>query len=216
MKICGVTNLKDALASCESGADFLGFIFIKGTPRAVTEDTVKSIVHGVSACKVGKVGLFKDTSLEEVARIVSFCDLDHVQFHGSESPGDCVSLKVLLNKNYGRSVKIIKAFKVRDRILPNGQYDLTDYEGADYFVFDTFDKEMSGGTGKSFRWEVLLEEKIAKPFFIAGGLTPGNVLEAVKRVSPYGVDASSGVEDEPGKKNLKLVKEFIQNAKKKT
>ncbi len=224
VKICGVTNLEDARKACDYGADLIGFIFIGGTPRAVEGDAVRNIIMGLPGdCKnrVGRVGLFRDMKLERIAEAVSFCDLDHVQLHGSETPGDCGSLRTILEQKYHRQVKIIKAFKVKERILPHGhaaqkQYGPGDYDAADYFVFDTFHPDIPGGTGESFDWGVLIREKdrIKKPFFIAGGLRPENVSDAVKAVRPYGVDVSSGVEKSPGKKDEKLLKEFVENAKK--
>jgi phosphoribosylanthranilate isomerase len=219
VKICGVTNLEDARKACDYGADLLGFIFVEGTPRAVGSGTVRDIVTGLSGDhkdKIGKVGLFRNERPGEIAGIVSSCGLDHVQLHGDETPEECGSLKTVLEQEHHRQVKIIKVFKVKGKILPQGRYGLSDYEAADYFVFDTFHPKVPGGTGTRFDWEVLIKVKdsIEKPFFIAGGLTPENVSDAVRAVRPYGVDVSSGVESSPGKKDEKLLKEFIENAKK--
>ncbi|RKY43140.1 MAG: N-(5'-phosphoribosyl)anthranilate isomerase [Candidatus Makaraimicrobium thalassicum] len=217
VKICGLTNVKDASRACDYGADLLGFIFVKGTPRYV--ENIRDIISDLPPevkNKTGRVGLFKDEELEEVARTVAGCDLDYVQLHGEERPDYCRALKNILRDRHNLSAKIIKTFKIRDRILPQGQYSPCDYEQADYFVFDTFHPEISGGTGRRFDWQVLIKERerIKKPFFIAGGLTPENVASAVKTVRPYGVDVSSGVEDLPGEKDENLLKEFIENAKK--
>jgi len=215
VKICGLTNLEDAIKACECGADFLGFIFIKETPRNVDADTVKNITSRIPeeiSAGIGKVGLFKDEAIEEVARAVSLCDLDHVQLHGDEDPNYCRQLK----EKVGGDIKIIKMFKVKDDIVAPYPYILDDYVDADYYVFDTFHPDLAGGTGKSFDWKVLLDsgDSIKKLFFIAGGLDPGNVREAVEAVAPFGVDVSSGVELEAGKKDENLLKEFIKNAKK--
>jgi phosphoribosylanthranilate isomerase len=213
VKICGITNAEDAARACEYGADLLGFIFVEGTPRAVEKDTVKDIVSSIPA-GVGenteKVGLFRDESLGVVAETLMYCGLESVQLHGDESPDYCRELKEKL------PVNIIKVFKVREDVLPAGSHVIDDYGDVDHFVFDTFHPETPGGTGSSFDWEVLLREKgrIKKPFFIAGGLDPANVAEAVRTVRPYGVDVSSGVEKVPGKKDENLLKEFIKNAKK--
>jgi len=218
VKICGLTNLEDAAAACKYGADLLGFIFVKGTPRYI--GNIKNIILDLPAevkSAAGIVGLFRDEELDEVAGIVSECGLDHVQLHGDETPEYCRELKDILQKKHNMALKIIKTFKVADAILPHGKYSFEDYENADYFVFDTFHPHVMGGTGLRFDWKVLIKERdrIKKPFFIAGGLTPENVPEAIKAVCPYGVDVASGVESSPGRKDEKLLKEFIHNAKNK-
>ena len=112
-------------------------------------------------------------------------------------------------------VKIIKVFKVDDKILPCAEYGPGSYDQADYFLFDTFHPDMAGGTGENFDWGVLNREKdrLTKPFLVAGGLDPKNVASVIKSVYPYGVDTSSGVEASPGEKDANLLKEFIKNAK---
>ncbi|MEA3489573.1 MAG: phosphoribosylanthranilate isomerase [Candidatus Omnitrophota bacterium] len=218
VKICGLTNLEDAVRSGEYGADLLGFIFVEGTPRAVDRETVKDIISNLPGdlrVKTARVGLFKDSPVEEVAEVVAYCGLDHVQLHGNETPAECSRLKAALEHDYDREVRIIKVFKVKERILPQGKYVIDDYGDADYYVFDTFHTGIAGGTGRIFDWDVVISERdnIKKPFFIAGGLTPLNVTDAVRAVRPYGVDVSSGVEKVPGKKDENLLKEFIENAK---
>ncbi|MDP8298405.1 MAG: phosphoribosylanthranilate isomerase [Candidatus Tantalella remota] len=212
VKICGLKSVEDAVLACESGADLLGFIFIEGTPRVLSVDEARDIIEGIPsdiAGGAGKVGLFKDMAAQEVFRTVKSCGLDHVQLQGDESPEYCLEIK---NK---ADVKIIKAFKVRENILPVGGISPVGYEAADMFVFDTFHPDMDGGTGEKFDWEVLEAAKggIEKPFFVAGGLSPDNVADAVRTVRPYGVDVSSGIEIETGKKDEDLLKEFIKNAK---
>ncbi|MFH1395694.1 MAG: phosphoribosylanthranilate isomerase [Candidatus Omnitrophota bacterium] len=218
VKICGITNQEDALEAVTCGADFLGFIFVKNTPRFVNKNIVKAILSS-GFKKINPnlicVGLFKDEGLEEVADIINYCGLNCVQLHGAETPDYCARLKKVLCKEYGTLVTVIKSFKVGQEILPNGNYGIRDYESADYFVFDTFHPEIAGGTGTEFDTEVLKKEKvrIKTPFFIAGGLNPGNVSYVVKNILPYGVDVSSGVETIVGKKDKNLLKEFIYNAK---
>jgi len=209
VKICGITNLEDAVRACEYGADLIGFIFVKGTPRVVVAGDVEKILSGISPDlrgKVDRVGLFRDEKPEVVEEAVASCGLNCVQLHGS------------LKDALGRELKIIKTFKVKESILPAGGFGVKDYIDADFFVFDTFHPEIAGGTGVRFDWEVIKKEKphIEKPFFVAGGLTPENVSDAVKTVCPYGVDVSSGVENSPGKKDGKLLKEFIERKCKKS
>ena len=214
VKICGITNLKDAVKACEYGADLLGFIFVEGTPRCVDAEKTKKITSELPK-GVSKVGLFKDTRLESVIEAFLYSDLDSIQLHGEESPDYCRTLKDLLGQEKHIQANIMKVFKVAEEILPIGSHGIEDYKDVDYFVFDTFHPEIAGGTGAKFDWEILNKEKnrINKPFFIAGGLGPANVSETVKVVSPYGVDVSSGVEKSPGIKDEKLLKEFIENAK---
>jgi phosphoribosylanthranilate isomerase len=212
VKICGIKNADDAQAACENGADSVGFVFVKETPRYVSKEEVSGILKCISSPireRVFFTGLFKDDSLESIVSIVSGCGLDRVQLQGTESPADCEFIK----KKTGAS--IMKVFKVYDSVLPNGRYMPGDYEAADYFVFDTFHPYMSGGTGLRFDWDALVKAKpgLLKPFFLAGGLNPSNVAAAVRTVGPHGVDVSSGVEEFPGKKDIKLLKEFIKNAK---
>ncbi len=216
VKICGITNVEDALLAFEYGADLLGFIFVKGTPRYV--ENVSDIIKDLPAelkDKGGIAGVFRDEKPEVVVETVARCGLDHVQLHGEESPDYCRALKEALLEGHGPGVRIMKTFKVKEKILPHGSCAFGDYEDADYFLFDTFHPGLPGGTGLRFDREALIREKdkIKKPFFIAGGLTPGNVSEAVRAVRPHGVDVSSGVERSPGKKGRDLLKEFIENAK---
>lgn len=219
VKICGVTNAEDAGSAAEFGADFIGFVFVGGASRCTNKETVKRIVsERLSGYedKVVTVGLFKDEDLERAGEIVHYSGLGAVQFHGAESPECCERFKKIMAEKYdAREVKIIKAFKVSDSILPCGVYYPDDYETADYFVFDTFHPLLDGGTGMEFDHFVLKAsvKNLSKPFFVAGGLNPENVGKIVKIVCPFGVDTSSGIEKSVGIKDKKLLKEFISNAK---
>ena len=211
VKICGITNAEDALKAVECGADYLGFVFVSNTPRAVDIETAKEVSEAVGE-RAQKVGLFTDEEAGKVMEIVTACGLDHVQLHGHENPGYCRQLKELFGR-HGVEAGVIKAFRVSDKILGP---PLEEYICADNFVFDTFQPGVPGGTGAKFNWDVLNEVKdfILKPFFIAGGLNPQNGYDAVKAVDPFGVDVASGVESAPGKKDEGLLKEYIENAKK--
>ena len=208
VKICGLTNTEDAILACTCGADLVGFLFAEESPRFIIPHEVKKIIQELPG-DVGKVGLFKDHTLEEVKKSVEFCRLDHVQLHGDESPMFCEELRKMLNAS-GVDITIIKTFKVRDRILGISPCE---YADADYYLFDTYHPKMMGGTGIRFDWDVLRGFKSGKPFFVAGGLDPENVAAAIKELQPYGVDTSSGVEKFVGKKDKKKIKEFILNAK---
>ncbi|MFH1412134.1 MAG: phosphoribosylanthranilate isomerase [Candidatus Omnitrophota bacterium] len=218
VKICGITNVEDAQAAAGCGADLLGFVFVKDTPRYVGIDAVKDIVAALNDAgfrKVSKVGLFKDEDRDKAVEAVEFCGLDLLQLHGEESSAYCREVKQGLAALGRDEVKLIKTFKIDGRILPHGAQVMSEYTDADFFLFDTFCPGLAGGTGKSFDPKILAgeSEDIEKPFFVAGGLTPDNVKRAVKLTRPYAVDVSSGVEESPGIKDHKLLKEFIKNAK---
>ncbi|MFH1799085.1 MAG: phosphoribosylanthranilate isomerase [Candidatus Omnitrophota bacterium] len=219
VKICGITNAEDALRAGSYGADLAGFIFIKNTPRYIGDkkDIILNLPESLKKTML-KVGLFQDEDAKKVAESVIYCGLDYVQLQGGESPEYCAFLKNILQQaKYPCLIKIIKAFKIKDRIFSvSGIYDVLSYRDiVDYFVFDTFHPVLAGGTGVTFNADILIKEKesIKKPFFIAGGLTPDNAAEIIKRFNPYGVDVSSGVEKILGKKDESLLKEFIANAK---
>lgn len=201
VKICGMTDLRDALKAHEMGADFVGFIFFKESPRHVEPEHARVIIEDLPKDLI-KVGLFFNQDLEVVRDEAKKCHIDILQLHGDESPEYCSELK--------KDFKIIKSFKVKNLSSIEG---IDDYEDVDYYLFDTYVKGIPGGTGLSFNWDILKGREFKKPIFLAGGLKPENVGEAVKKVSPYAVDVASGVEKSPGKKDYRLLKEFIDNAK---
>ncbi len=218
VKICGITRLEDAIAACEYGADLLGFVFAEKSPRYVTGVKARKMISAFRDRNrhfKGITGLFVDEKLETVIDQVLFCGLDLVQLHGSETPEFCSELKKALEEEHNKTVSLLKTFKVAEDILPAGPYITDDYVDADYLLFDTFRRGMPGGTGMAFNWKVIAKniKKIRKPFFVAGGLNSANVADAVKTLGPFGVDTSSGVESSPGVKDIKLLKEFIKNAK---
>ena len=200
VKICGITNLEDALFASEAGADALGFVFYKKSPRYVAPETAWDIIKRLPPF-VATVGVFADQGDEEVRRAVSESNVDVVQLHGSESPEYCSS--------FGK--RVIKAIRVRDI---KSLIDIKRYSVSG-FLLDTYDKELKGGTGRIFNWEIAREAKaINKRIIIAGGLTPENVSEAIRIVQPYGVDVSGGVESAKGKKDHQKIKAFIERVKK--
>lgn len=200
IKICGITNLEDALCAARCGASFLGFIFYKKSKRYVTPAKAASIIKALPK-KVTKVGVFVNEKPEAVRKIAKVCGLDILQFHGDETPA-------YLKGFHG--YKIIKAFRVKDEISPEC---LKQYP-CDIFLFDTFKKGMFGGTRKVFDWTFLKSLKaLKKRFIVSGGLLPENVGLLIRQVRPFGVDVSSGVEKAPGKKDHQLIKKFINAAK---
>ena len=199
IKICGVTNRDDALAAVDAGADALGFIFHEPSPRNLSRAAAANIIRELPPF-VARVGVFVDASEEFVRQTAAECGLDTLQFHGDEPPEFCRKF----------SLKIIKAFRVRnaESLLP-----LPDYE-TDAWLLDSFVPEKSGGTGATFNWDLAAEvKKLGRPLILAGGLTPENVAQAVRKVRPYAVDISSGVESSPGCKDHSKVRQFVQAAK---
>lgn len=201
VKVCGITNYKDAEAACRYGADAIGFVFAK-SPRKVSPSTVKAITRRLPPY-IMRVGVFADEKKEKVLKTARQCRLDCLQLHGSETINYCKELK----KYY----KIIKAVRIKDRnsIARLGKYDV------DAFLLDSYVKGQGGGTGAKFDWRIAVAAKKAdRPVILSGGLNAGNVSEAIKKVRPYAVDASSGLESAPGKKDRGLMKRFIERAKK--
>lgn len=202
IKICGNTDPKDAALAAELGADYLGIIFTE-SKRQVSLGTAKNIMQAVPGFK-NFVGVFVNEPKANVDRIASELKLNFLQFHGDETALYC---KHFMDKGFC----VIKAFRVKDAMSLKriDEYDVT------AFLFDAFSKEASGGTGAAFNWN-LIEDKpyIHEKLFLAGGLNPDNVREAIEKVHPYAVDVASGVEKETGKKDAELLKAFISEIKK--
>ncbi len=199
VKICGITNAADALAAVEAGADALGLMFYEASPRHVPLKSAVEIVRQLPPFVI-KVGVFVNAPEDVVLRAVGECGLNILQFHGNETPEYCAQFPVMT----------IKAFRIRDA---ESLKALPDYP-TDAWLLDAYATDKLGGTGEKFNWDLAVEaQKLGKPIFLAGGLTPDNVAEAVRRVRPYAVDVSSGVEASPGKKDRRKVRDFIQAAK---
>jgi phosphoribosylanthranilate isomerase len=199
VKICGITNAADALAAAASGADALGLMFYPGSPRHVPLKAAAEIARQLPPFII-KVGVFVNAPEDDVLRAIGDCGLNVVQFHGDETPEYCAQFPVMT----------IKAFRIRDA---GSLKSLPDYQ-TDAWLLDAHVPDKLGGTGAIFNWDLALEaQKLGRPVFLAGGLTPENVADAVRRVRPYAVDVSSGVEESPGKKDHAKVAAFIQAAK---
>ena len=196
VKICGMTNLKDVKVAVDGGVDAVGFIFYKKSPRSVTMQAVKEIVLELPPF-VDSVGVFVNETAEQINKIADRCNLDRVQLHGDESPAFCKKIRR----------RVIKAIRVKDI---QSLKKLSDYPVSS-FLLDTFSEDQYGGTGKVFDWNLAYPAKKYGPIILAGGLTPINVHQAFQRIQPYGVDVCSGVESQPGIKDLKKMKAFLKN-----
>ena len=202
IKICGITNLEDAVNSVKAGCNALGFIFYRKSPRYITPEKASQIIKHIPP-HILKIGVFVNTKEKAIKRTAKLCNLDMLQFHGTESPEFCKKFK---------GYKIIKAFRVKDKIELK---DLLNYKPFAY-LFDTFVKSRVGGTGKKFNWMLVRHlSGFRKPIFLSGGLNEKNVKEAIKQVRPDWLDVSSSVEIKPGKKDYKKVKKFISLARQK-
>ena len=200
VKICGITSVADALAAADAGADMIGLMFYDKSPRHVSLAAAAEIARALPPFVV-KVGVFINPDEELVLRAIAECGVTLLQFHGEETPGFCTQFGAMS----------MKAFRVRDA---ESLKPLPDYQ-TDAWLLDAFSPEARGGTGEKFSWDLAVEAKqLGRPIFLAGGLTPDNVAEAVRRVQPFGVDVSSGVESAPGQKDHAKVKAFIAAAKK--
>jgi len=199
VKVCGITNPEDAQAAVQCGAEALGFIFHEPSARNLAPDRAKEMIRDLPPF-VSAVGVFVNRDISDILEIASYCRLDVIQLHGEEDPDYCTEL---LNAGY----RILKAIRVKDeaslRILPA-------YSGVTAFLLDSFSSQGRGGTGESFDWNLARSARRAGRIILAGGLTPENVGEAVAVVHPYGLDISSGVEKEPGRKDHKKLEAFFR------
>lgn len=186
VKICGLTRAEDAILAASLGAHYLGFVFVRESPRYVDPLTCGGIASALKAAALpphSRVGVFRNATREGILRTIEIADLDLVQLHG-----DFVDA----------GVPAIHAFKVEDE-LPHAA------TAADYVLFDT-----GGGTGRVFDWSLLAAYPRTKPFFLAGGLTPDNVSDAIATANPFAVDVASGVEKSPGIKDHDKLKRFFE------
>ncbi len=201
VKICGITNLKDAIDSINYGADALGFVFFSGSPRYISPKNADAIIQQLPPF-TKTVGLFVNHSQEEVKLILRQSGIDIIQFHGDEDPEFCEAI----------DHKYIRAVRVKDKadILMASRR----YSSASALLLDSYNKTTYGGTGETFLWDMIPSAKdCSKPLIIAGGLNPSNVKKLVIDYKPYAVDVSSGVEKEKGLKDGKLLQQFCMQAK---
>ena len=198
VKICGTTSLKDAFLAVESGADAIGFIFYKMSPRNISQKEAKAIILQLPPF-IETVGVFVNETSDKINRIAEQCKLNSIQLHGEESPALCRRVKR----------KVIKAFRVKnaDSLKSIASYKVSG------FLLDSYNDGSKGGTGQVFDWNLALRVKKQGPVILAGGLNPYNVFTAIHRVKPYGVDVCSGVENSPGIKDHEKVRAFIKSVR---
>lgn len=201
VKICGITNLEDARAALDAGADELGFNFWKGSRRHIRPEAARRIIDEL-ASSILCVGVFVDEEgPEAVARAASESGVGAVQLHGSESPEFCTRL---------RELRVIKAM----RVGPDFRIEsVADYP-AEAILLDAYSEQSRGGTGRTFDWSLARRARVLAPrLYLAGGLTPENVGDAIAEVGPFAVDVCSGVEVSPGRKDAARVRAFVEAAR---
>ncbi len=231
IKICGITNEEDALEIASLGADALGFVLSADSARRIEPEKAKEIIFAIKdKFKKDKftkdkfinvrdkkrpsfVGVFVNENMGKVTEIAKELGLDYIQLSGDETPDYLKKIK-----KYDKNIKLIKLIRVKDNVSSFeviSKQILEFKKAADFFLLDTFKENVYGGTGKSFKWELVKGLSQEYPVILAGGLNCENIAEAVQTVKPFGIDASSRLEESPGKKDIRKVEIFIKNAVKK-
>ena len=197
VKICGITNYEDASVAVRLGAGALGFIFAH-SPRRITPQKARDILDTIPPF-VKTVGVFVNQRPAAIREVKQYCGLDLVQLHGDESPDFCQALMPYT----------IKAFRIKDE---SSLDSIQAYRGkVRALLLDTYSQDKAGGTGKTFDWKLALKiKKLGIPIILSGGLGPSNIAAAISTVRPYAVDVNSGVEERPGKKSYRMMKELME------
>jgi phosphoribosylanthranilate isomerase len=199
VKICGITRIEDAIAAAQAGADAIGFVFDLKSPRHVHPDQALKITRALPPF-ITTVGLFVNPAPDTVEGVLGHVPLDLIQFHGNEKPEQC--------RRYHRSY--IKAIHMKPDVDLREMARL--YGDAAGLLLDTYVADAAGGSGQAFDWNRIPQD-LGKPVILAGGLTPQNVAEAVRKVRPFAVDVSSGVEQSKGIKDANKISAFIEEVK---
>lgn len=199
VKICGITSIGDALLAVNAGADALGFVFYTASPRNVSPEQACNIIRQLPPF-IQTVGLFVNEALAKINFLADTCGLDIVQLHGDESPEFCNGVRR----------RVLKALRIKDI---SSLAQMTSYTVSG-FLLDAWSPSAPGGTGKCFNWDIAAIAAANSRIVLAGGLTTENITDAIQKTRPHGVDVSSSVESEPGKKDPDKVKMFIRLAKK--
>ncbi|MBW4583057.1 MAG: phosphoribosylanthranilate isomerase [Tildeniella nuda ZEHNDER 1965/U140] len=208
VKICGITKPEQGRSIVQLGATALGFICAPASPRYVSPEQIATIVSALPLAVTGepisdRIGVFVNANLEDICQTVAIGQLNGVQLHGEESTEFCARLRQRLP-----AIEIIKALRIRS------ESDLSQVdaytEWVDALLLDAYDPKLAGGTGKTLDWRSLQKFQPGCPWFLAGGLTPANVLTALRQTKPHGIDLSSGVEHAPGDKDLQQVAQLFK------
>ncbi len=214
VKICGITNLEDALIAVEAEADFLGFIFYPPSKRSIASPACQTIVSALrirADCPI-LVGVFVNETAAHMAHILQECDLDLAQLSGEEVPSLVADQRSPL---YGRSYKGLRPASLAEAEA-DAEWYIALQHAPDHpaLLIDTYHPTLRGGTGETGNWAMSAKLVQAIPgLMLAGGLNAGNVADAVRQVRPFAVDVASGVESSPGKKDHQSVRQFIHRAK---
>jgi phosphoribosylanthranilate isomerase len=202
VKFCGITSIEDRDSAIIAGADAIGIVFFKDSPRFVSLEKAERIVKDIPPF-ISAVGVFVNENPEFIGECVERCDLNAVQLHGDEDAKYCLRLK---DMNFNREVKLIKSIRVKDK---NSLATIEDCP-ADAILLDVYKKGLYGGTGEGFDPSLaIIAKEYGRNIIISGGLNPGNVYDIVRKIRPYGADVSSGIESSPGRKNVELMERFI-------
>ncbi|MEH2030456.1 MAG: phosphoribosylanthranilate isomerase [Nostoc sp.] len=202
VKICGITQPQQSIAIASLGAMALGFICVPISPRYVTTSQIRAAVAELPA-NIDTIGVFANASISEISQIVFDSGLTGVQLHGDESASFCDQVRQALP-----NVEIIKALRIRSLEHLETAADYTKY--VDTLLLDAYHPQQLGGTGKTLDWTILEQFSPSCPWFLAGGLTADNILEALSQLNPSGIDLSSGVERTPGDKDLDKVAKLFE------
>ena len=194
VKVCGITNIEDALLCESAGADMLGFIFYEKSKRFINFESARQIINKLSFL-TSRVGVFVNESADKINSVIKILKLNAVQLSGDESPD--MTDKI--------AVPVIKVFRVNE----NFDFDTISFYRKVTPLLDTYSDSEYGGTGKSFNWQIIPEE-IRSKIFLAGGISVHNIEEVFSRIKPFAVDISSSLENKPGRKDKTKVKEFFK------
>ncbi len=205
IKICGITQVEQGQALADLGATALGFICVPSSPRYVPPEKISKIIAKLPQ-KTEKIGVFAHSQPDKIKQIVQNTGLTGVQLHGEESPEVCQEIKQTLP-----NIELIKAFRLKN-IESLAQITLY-HSYVDTLLLDAYHPLQLGGTGQRIEQDILSRLTFSLPWFLAGGLTPDNVIDALKAVQPDGIDLSSGVEHSPGNKDLNKAKQLFKNLK---
>jgi len=199
IKICGITTLADAESAVSAGADALGFMFYTASPRWISPADAGALIARLPPT-IATVGVFVDPPTDLVRQTIDCSGVNALQFHGDETPQFCAQF----------GLKTIKAFRLRDRTA----LAALQAHPQSAWLLDSHVPGLPGGSGQTFNWDLAIEARqLGNPIFLAGGLTPENIQEAIRRVAPFGVDVSSGVEAAPGRKDPARLRRFIAQAR---